>query len=76
LINSGYISADKKLKFFYIAGTLIGIFLGMLALILALHSISQNTGSIAEYFMPVIIPLFFVGLAVLQVYKVYKKYWK
>lgn len=74
LINSNYISVDKNLKYFYVAGTLIGIFLGMLVLILALHSISQNTGSLTEYFMPIIIPLFFIGLAVLQVYKVYKKY--
>lgn len=76
LINSNYISVDKNLKFYYIAGTLIGIFLGMLALILALHSISQNSGIITEYFMPVIIPLFFIGLALFQVYKVYKKYWR
>lgn len=76
LINSNYISVDKNLKFYYITGTLIGIFLGMFALILALHSISQNSGIITEYFMPVIIPLFFIGLALFQVYKVYKKYWR
>ncbi|WP_310378492.1 hypothetical protein [Flavobacterium sp.] len=76
LINSNYILVDKNLKFYYIAGTLFGIFLGMLALILALHSISQNSGSITQYFMPVIIPLFFIGLALFQVYKVYKKYFK
>ena len=76
LINSNYITVEKKLKYFYVVGTLIGIFLGMLGLILALNSISQNSGSITKYVMPVIIPLFFVGLAVLQVYKVYKKYFK
>lgn len=76
LINSNYISIHKNLKYFYILGTLLGIFIGMLALILALHSISQNTGSITQYFMPVIIPLFFIGLALFQVYKVYKKYFK
>lgn len=75
LINSGYISVEKKLKYFYIIGTLMGIFLGMLALILALNSISQTTGSLAKYVMPVIIPLFFIALAVVQVYKVYKKYY-
>lgn len=76
LINSNFIWVDKNLKFFYIAGTLIGIFLGMLSLILALHSISQNTGRLSEYFMPIVIPLFFVGLAFFQVYKVYQKYFR
>lgn len=76
LINSNCISVDKNLKFFYIAGALIGIFLGMLSLILALHSISQNTGRLSEYFMPIVIPLFFVGLAIFQVYKVYQKYFR
>jgi hypothetical protein len=74
LLNSNYISVGKNLKFFYIAGTLIGIFMGMMAIILALQSISQNTESHTEYVMPVIIPLFFVALAILQVYKVNQKY--
>ncbi|MDD5151990.1 MAG: LysE family transporter [Flavobacterium sp.] len=74
LINSNYISVERKLKYFYIVGTLIGTFLGMIALILSLHSISKSIGSFTEYVMPVIIPLFFVVLAVFQMYKVYEKY--
>lgn len=74
LVNSGYISTDKNHRYFYISGTLIGIFFGMLALILALASISISTGILLEYLMPVIIPLFFILLALFQAYKVYKKY--
>ncbi len=76
LINSGYISTKKELKYFYVSGTLIGIFMGMLTLILALHSISKNTGSLTEYVMPVIIPMFFVALAFFQAYKVSQKYYR
>jgi uncharacterized protein YacL len=76
LINENYISIENKLKYYYIAGTLIGIFFGMLTLVLILQSLALNTTGFSRYVMPVIIPLFFVVLALFQVYKVYKKYWK
>jgi len=75
LINSKYIFIEKKLKYFYISGTIIGTFLGMTALILALNSITKNSGIFSEHLMPVIIPMVFIGLALFQVYKVYKKYY-
>lgn len=76
LTNANYISLVKKLRFYYIFGTLVGTFFGMLAVIILLDSLSQNTFSFSKYIMPIVIPLFFVGLAVFQVYKVYKKYWR
>jgi hypothetical protein len=42
LINSKYIFIEKNLKYFYISGTIIGTFLGMAALILALNSITKT----------------------------------
>ena len=75
LINSKYIFIENKLKYFYIFGTMIGIFLGMMALILALNSITKNSGTLSEYIMPLIIPIVFIGLALFQVYKVYTKYY-
>ncbi|PXY41873.1 hypothetical protein DMB65_04730 [Flavobacterium cheongpyeongense] len=76
LVNESYIATEKKLKYYYIAGTLMGIFLGMLSLILALHIILQKTNHLSKYIMPVFIPLFFVLLGSIQVFKVYKKYFK
>jgi hypothetical protein len=76
LINGNYISTEKKLKFYYIAGTVVGIFLGMLGLILFLNTISAKKLPFTKYIMPVIIPLFFVIMALFQVHKVYKRYWK
>jgi len=74
LINANHISLVHKLKFYYILGTLVGTFFGMLGAIVVLDSLSQNTFSFSKYIMPVCIPLFFVGLAFFQTFKVYKKY--
>lgn len=76
LMNGNYITIENKLKYYYVAGTALGIFLGMLALVLILNSLSQNTTFFSKYVMPVIIPLFFIALAFVQMYKVYKKYFK
>jgi hypothetical protein len=76
LINGNYISIEKRLKYYYVGGTLVGTFFGMLTLVVILQSLSQNTASFSRYVLPVIIPLFFVVLALIQIYKVYKKYYK
>ncbi|RDI58469.1 hypothetical protein [Flavobacterium glaciei] len=75
LVNGNYISIVNKLKLFYIAGTLIGTFMGMLSLVLILNTLDQNTTSFSKYVIPIVIPLFFVILAVVQMVKVYKKYY-
>lgn len=76
LINGNCISIVKKLKLYYIAGTLIGTFMGMLSLVLLLNTLAQNTTSFSKYVIPVVIPLFFVVLALVQIVKVYKKYFR
>lgn len=76
LLNGKYITIEKKLKYYYIAGTLIGVFLGMFSLIVLLQTIFQQTNPFSKYIMPVVIPLFFIVLGSIQVFKVYKKYFK
>ena len=76
LMNGNYISIVGKLKLFYIVGTLIGTFTGMLSLVLILNVLSQNTTSFSKYVIPVVIPLFFVALGLFQMVKVYKKYYR
>ena len=76
LINGNYITITNRLKFHYVAGTLMGTFSGMLGLIFFLNTISKNTQSFSKYIMPVIIPLFFIVLACIQGYKVFRKYFK
>jgi hypothetical protein len=74
LMNGNYISIEKKGKYYYIFGTALGTFLGMLTLIGVLQTLSENTSGFSKYIMPIVIPLFFVVLACLQIFKVYKKY--
>ena len=76
LMNGKYITIVNKLKLYYISGTLIGTFFGMLTLILILNTLSQNTTSFSKYVIPIIIPSFFVVLAFVQMIKVYKKYYR
>lgn len=76
LINGNYIVIEKRLKYYYIFGTAVGTFFGMLALVTILNLFSQNTAGFSKYVVPIIIPLFFVVLALIQMYKVYKKYYK
>ncbi len=74
LINENFISIEKNYKYYYIAGTLIGVFLGMLSLILILQLIFKNTLYVFNYVMSILIPLFFIVLAGVQTFKVYNKY--
>lgn len=74
LLNAKYIEISKTNKYFYVLGTLIGTFLGMLVLILSLNYVTNQTDFLAKYLMKVIIPLVFVGLGLFQMFKFYKKY--
>lgn len=74
LLNAKYIEISKTNKYFYVLGTLIGTFLGMLVLILSLNYVTNQTDFLAKYLIKVIIPLVFVGLGLFQMFKFYKKY--
>lgn len=76
LINVKSISLVNTLKFYYISGIVVGTFFGMLSAILLLDSFSQITFSFSKYIIPIVIPLFFVVLAIFQAYKVYRKYFR
>ncbi len=76
LLNAKSISLDLSLKFYYIFGTLAGTFFGMLSVIILLDSLSQKILDYSKWTIPIVIPLFFVALAVYQGQKVYKKYFR
>lgn len=76
LLNRKYIEISKSRKYFYVIGTLIGTFAGMLALILSLDYVTNQTDFLAQYLMKIIIPLVFVGLGLFQTFSFYKKYLK
>lgn len=74
LLNGKFIEVSSNRKYFYVLGTIIGTFSGMLGLILSLHFLAAKTDFLAVYLMTVIIPLVFVGLGLFQGVKFYKKY--
>ena len=76
LLNENYITIQGKLKYYYIAGNLIGDFLGMLSVIVILQSVLQQPNQFLKSILPAFIPLFFIALACIQFFKVYKKYFR
>ncbi len=76
LMNGDYISLVRKLKFYYVFGTLAGTFFGMLSVVVLLNSLSQKILEYSKWIVPIVIPIFFVALAVYQSYKVYEKYFR
>ena len=74
LINGNDITSKNTLKFYYVVGTLAGTFAGMMGFVFFLNTISHNGEYFSKYLFAVIIPLFFIVLACLQGYKVFKKY--
>lgn len=76
LLNGNHIEISKSRKYFYVLGTILGTFSGMLVLILSLNYVTNETDFLSKYLMKIIIPLVFAGLGIFQAYKFYKKYYK
>lgn len=72
LLNQNYISSEKKEAITYILGTLFGTFSGMLALIFGLKQVTK-TGIVNPNFITTKIWILFLGLAIFQVYQLYKQ---
>lgn len=76
LLNGNYIEVAQSRKYFYVVGTLIGTFFGMLVLIMSLDYVTNQTDFLAKYLMKVIIPIVFIGLGLYQAFSFYRKYKK
>lgn len=76
VLNGKYIEISNSRKYFYVIGTVMGTFAGMLTLILSLSLLTGHTEFLEKYLMKVIIPLVFAGLGVFQAIKFYRKYSK
>jgi threonine/homoserine/homoserine lactone efflux protein len=74
LLNGNYIEVSKSRKYFYVFGTVVGTFCGMLVLILSLNVLTNQTDFLAKYLMKIIIPLVFLGLGIFQAIEFYRKY--
>lgn len=76
LLNGKYIEVSEARKYFFVFGTVVGTFCGMLTLILSLHYFATNVDFLSKYLMQIIIPLVFVGLGIFQAIKFYRKYYR
>ncbi len=76
LLKKGYIDPKKKWKHYYLAGTMIGVFLAMLIFIVVLHAVFQNINPFYKSVFCNMISLFFTGLGINQLYRAYQKYFK
>jgi hypothetical protein len=76
LLNAKYIEVSKTNRYFYVFGTLVGTFSGMMVLIVSLNYVTNQTDFLSKYLMKIIIPLVFSVLGIFQGYKFYKKYVK
>lgn len=74
LLNANYIEVSQTRKYFYVFGTLLGTFCGMLTLILSLHYFASNVDFLSKYLMKFIIPVVFLGFGIFQGIKFYRKY--
>jgi len=74
LLNENYIEITKSRIYFYVLGTNIGTFCGMLTLILALHFFTSNVDFFSKYLMKYIIPAVFLGMGVFQAVKFWRTY--
>jgi hypothetical protein len=74
LLNENYIEISGAGKYFYLIGTLVGTFSGMMVLVLSLNYLTTEVGFLRLFLFRLIIPLVFIGLGVLQLFKFYKTY--
>lgn len=74
LVNNNYIAVEKNVRLFYIFGTLVGTFCGMFLLILFLKLVDSKMNGTSSFVVSHLIPLVFLGLAIIQAFKFYKKY--
>lgn len=75
LVNETYINVVNNVKFLYIIGTLFGTFFGMLCFVLFLNFVNANIHN-NKFSISSIIPLLFLGMALFQMFKFWKKYYR
>lgn len=73
LVKENYIEISRISKHFYVFGTILGTFCGMLVLILSLNYITLEFEFFKLFLFRLIIPLVFIVLGLLQFIKFYKK---
>ncbi len=69
LIKNNYIFIQSQIKLFYVLGTVIGTFCGMLSFVLALNLLSEQKGFFSTNIVGIIIPIIFFAMGCFQLVK-------
>lgn len=73
LSSNNYIDTAKKTVFFYVTGTAIGTLTGMYAFVYGIECVFQKTNGDFQSSITALVPVFFLVLAMFQLYKFFKK---
>ena len=73
LVNNNYINGNGFQKIYFVLGTIIGTFLGMLAFIIFLNYLSVEQNIVSPKLVSKIIPSIFLIMAIFQIYKYFQK---
>ena len=76
LLNGKFIEVSNNKKYFYVFGTIVGTFIGMVILILTLQFFTNQMDFLSKYLMKIIIPIVFLSLGIYQGIKFYIKHMK
>lgn len=76
LLDNGYIQEGKLSSSLYLIGALSGTMAAMIVLALVVSEASTITPPFLEGKMHLLLPILFLSLAAVQVFKMVKKYWR
>lgn len=74
VINNRYIVATGYLKAFYVVGTLIGSFAGIVSIAVGLDYAGRSSAFLSQHIMPYLFPVVFLSIAVYQIVQYCRKY--
>lgn len=74
VVNHLYIDTAGRRKLFYVFGTLIGSFAGIVLISVGLDYAGRSSTFLSQYIMPYLFPIVFLSIAVFQSVQYYRKY--
>ena len=74
VVNNNYINTDGSLKLFYVFGTLMGSFAGIVGIAVGLVYAGRSSAFLSEHIMPYLFPAVFLLIAIYQIIQYCRKY--
>ncbi len=74
LVNNGFVNPSKEVRLYYVVGTLTGSFVGIMAIVFLLNYLTTTSNFIAENLLSMFVPILFIGFAIAQAFRYWKKY--